>query len=96
MELKITNNTSNNRFETYVDGHLAEIVYTLTDENHLLITGTHVPKELEGQGIAGALTQFALDYAREHSWTVTPICSYTVAYFKRHPEYNDLLYVSEK
>lgn len=91
MELEIRNNEVDYRFECYVDGLLSEVVYTKINENEVLITGTHVPKELEGRGIAAALTQFALEYAREHKWVVTPICSYTVAYFKRHPEYNDIL-----
>lgn len=91
MELEIVNNEAENRFETYIDNLLAEVVYIKTDKGQLIITGTHVPKELEGKGIAGALTKFALEYARENKLTVNPICSYTVAYFKKHTEYNDLL-----
>lgn len=91
MELEIINNETESRFETSIDNHLAEVVYTKTDKNQLMITGTHVPKELEGKGIAGAITKFALEYARENNLKVVPICSYTVAYFKKHPEFNDLL-----
>lgn len=91
MELEIVNNEAENRFITSVDDLLSEIIYIRTDNNELLITGTHVPKELEGRGIAAAMTKFVLDYARENQLTVKPSCSYTIAYLKKHPEYNDLL-----
>jgi predicted GNAT family acetyltransferase len=33
----------------------------------------------------------ALETARANGWKVVPMCSYAVAYLRRHPEYNDLL-----
>lgn len=57
----------------------------------MVILHTGVPPELGGRGIAAQLTEAALAAARENGWKVRPRCSYAAAYFKRHPEYNDLL-----
>lgn len=82
MECVITHNLRD-RFETEIEGHRASVVYH--NQNGVLrITHTYVPPELEGQGIAAALTKALLDYATEHSLPVVPVCSYSVAYFKRN------------
>lgn len=90
MELNITHRAADNLFECIVDDLQAKVIYT-KENNTLLITGTYVPEELGGKGIAAALTKFALEYARTNNLKVKPICSYTVAYMKRNKEYDDLL-----
>ncbi|MCC7098055.1 MAG: N-acetyltransferase [Rubrivivax sp.] len=57
----------------------------------LLITHTEVPPALEGRGIAAALVQATLAWARSQGLRVRPLCSYVVAYMRRHPETQDLL-----
>jgi predicted GNAT family acetyltransferase len=57
----------------------------------LLLTHTEVPPALEGRGIAAALVKAALDWARAEGLRVRPLCSYVVAYMRRHPETQDLL-----
>lgn len=92
MELEIINNKEEKRFETYVEGLLAKVTYIETTNGLLAITGTHVPKELGGRGIAGELNKFALDYARENELKVNPICPYTKSYIEKHVDYQDLLF----
>lgn len=72
------------------DSPKAYISYTL-DSDVMEINHTVVKKELEGQGIAGRLTDKAVEVARENSWKVRPICSYAVRYFQKHDELSDLL-----
>lgn len=91
MQLEVNHNESESCFETTIDNLAAKIIYTLSDSNVMNITGTYVPNELGGRGIAAALTKHVLEYAREHQWKVKPICSYTVAYMKKNTEYDDLL-----
>lgn len=95
MELNIINNEKEHQFEAKVENEIAYIYYSVK-EDILQILSTQVPKNLEGKGIAAALTKFALEYARANNLLVQPICSYTVAYMKKHPEYNDLLKNKEK
>ncbi len=49
------------------------------------ILHTNVPPAIEGRGIAAELTRAALSEAQAQGWTVNPVCSYAVAYLRRHP-----------
>jgi predicted GNAT family acetyltransferase len=91
--LDIRVNPDKSRIETYVDGKLAKIDYSLSP-GKIIYIHTEVPAELEGRGIAGQLAHFALEYAREEKLQVVPICRYVQSYLKRHPEYQDLVNLS--
>lgn len=85
MEHLIIHNAPESRFE--LDKHPeAFVVYDLQG-NRIILTGTKVPKELEGQGIAAALVKTALDFAQANGYEIEATCSYVVAYLKRHSEY---------
>jgi predicted GNAT family acetyltransferase len=73
------------RFSTKVDGYEAELLYEL-GSGVMRIMATHVPKSVEGRGIAGELTRAAIGKAKQEGWTIEPVCSYAVTYFKRHPD----------
>lgn len=90
MSLEITQDSQHNRFTAFVDGHRCVIDYLLND-GVMKITHTGVPDAVGGRGIAAEMTKFALDTARRDGLKVVPICSYTVAYVRRHPEYSDIL-----
>ncbi len=51
---------------------------------------TLVPRELEGQGIAGQLVAALIADARALGFRIVPQCSYVAAQFRRHPEWADL------
>lgn len=51
---------------------------------------TLVPPEIGGQGIAGRLVEAMVADARENDFRIVPVCSYVVAAFARHPEWNDV------
>jgi predicted GNAT family acetyltransferase len=89
MSQTILHEPQNNRFTTSVQGHLCVIDYVLR-ESVMTITHTGVPPAVGGQGIAAALTQAALETARQNQWRVVPQCSYVATYIKRHPQYADL------
>lgn len=78
------------RFTVEMDDHRGELDYDLRDAV-MTITHTGVPEAIGGRGIAAELTRVALDTARKEGWKVVPMCSYAVAYLRRHPEYADLL-----
>lgn len=78
------------RFSTRLEGHEAELVYSLRD-GRMIIEHTGVPEAIGGRGIAAALVKAALDHARTQGWRVVPACSYSAAYVQRHPEYADLV-----
>ncbi|WP_296278230.1 GNAT family N-acetyltransferase [Pseudoxanthomonas sp.] len=78
------------RFSTRLEGHEAELVYSLRD-GRMVIEHTGVPEAIGGRGIAAALVKAALDHARTQGWRVVPACSYSAAYVQRHPQYADLV-----
>ena len=56
----------------------------------IAINHTGVPPKYEGRGIAARLVNKAIEDARAEGFKITPICSYVVAQFRRHPEWADL------
>jgi len=72
------------RFTATVENHLAVLDYTL-DAKVMSITHTNVPPAIEGRGVAAELMRAALSAAQAELWTVNPICSYAVAYLRKHP-----------
>jgi uncharacterized protein len=78
------------RFELERDGLVATLDYTL-DSEVLTLLETEVPKALRGTGVAGALAQSALEWAREHHRKVDVVCPYVIGYLHSHPEFADLV-----
>jgi uncharacterized protein len=79
----ISHDRAGHRFSTQIDGHQAELDYTLSGKV-MSITHTGVPQAIGGRGIAAQLMRAALDAAHEEGWTVDPVCSYAVAYMRKH------------
>ena len=89
-EINVIHNPEKKQFEAEVDGHLGRTEYMMTGET-IIFTHTEVPRELEGQGIAGHIAKVALDYARDNNLLVMPLCPFVAGYIRRHPEYRALL-----
>ncbi len=89
-ELTIQHNIATSRFEAQVEGGVAECTYRLQGEVMNMVH-TEVPRASEGHGVAAALVQAALAYARARGHKVRPSCSYVRAYMRRHPDTLDLL-----
>ncbi|HEX3950478.1 MAG TPA: GNAT family N-acetyltransferase [Steroidobacteraceae bacterium] len=70
------------QFTTEVDGHRAELDYTVAD-GVMTITHTGVPAPVGGRGIAAELMRAALNVAGERGWSINPACSYAAAYMRK-------------
>ena len=92
MDLNIINYTARHRFETTINGQTAFVTYKLRP-GVMTVLHTEVPKELEGQGIAAALSGFALAYIAAEKLKLVPLCPYLKSYLHKHPEY---LYLIKK
>ncbi len=71
-------------------GAEAEMTYRKSGDGPMVIDHTGVPSEYEGRGIAARLVNAAIADARGQGFKITPLCSYVVAQFRRHPEWADL------
>jgi len=90
MNYKVTHNLNNHRFETEVDGYTGHLEYIVVN-GALDLAHTIVPKEIGSRGVAAALVEGALLYARANNMKVIPSCSYVAVYIRRHPEYEVLV-----
>ena len=59
----------------------------MEDGDTIVMMHVGVHPSHRSQGVAGKVTQVALEYAKEKSLRVIPMCSYVGAYIRRHPEY---------
>jgi hypothetical protein len=83
----ISHDQEGKKFTTEVEGHQAELDYTLA--GHVMtITHTRVPEAIGGRGIAADLMRAALQAAQERGWSVDPQCSYAAAYMRKHAPSN--------
>jgi predicted GNAT family acetyltransferase len=88
-KLEVTHNEANNTFEVWIDGKLSKLDYMQEGKN-FVITHVGVYPEHRGQGIAGKIVEAGLDYARQNSLRVIPMCSYAAAYIRRNPQHMEL------
>ncbi|MGG9972657.1 GNAT family N-acetyltransferase [Ferruginibacter sp. SUN002] len=71
---------------------VAEMVYSLSDANLLIIEHTEVDDILKGKNIGAQLAHATAEYAREKHYTIIPLCPFANAFFKkRHEAYKDVL-----
>jgi predicted GNAT family acetyltransferase len=87
---EVRHEAASRRFTAAVDGHTARLEYE-PGEGRLVVLHTLVPEAIGGRGIAAALVEAVLAYARASGLKVVPRCSYTARYLSRHPEYADLV-----
>ena len=79
------------RYEAELDGVLAGILEYSVKHDRIALVHTEVLPEFEGQGIAAALTRFALDDARRRGLKVIAACPYVKRYLETHPEDRDIV-----
>ena len=61
--------------------------YEWADDTVFAIMHTVVDKAYQGRGIAKALLDAAVAFARENGYKVRPVCPYAEAVFNRDPSY---------
>jgi uncharacterized protein len=77
---------NNEEGKMIVNATFPEIKPGIVNVNH-----TFVDPTLRGQGIASKLMLEVVRYAKEKNYKVVATCPYAVVWFKRHPEFNDLI-----
>jgi predicted GNAT family acetyltransferase len=88
---ELIDNEKEHRYEFRINGMVAVIEYIRTQTGEIFFVHTEVPLQLGGLGIAGKLTERALEEIERRGWTLTPLCPYTIAYIRRHPEWRRVI-----
>lgn len=74
------------------DGEIkAEITYSKTSDNEMIIDHTKVSKALRGQSIGKILVEKAVNYARKNELKVIPHCSYAKSVIEKDDSLRDVL-----
>ena len=90
MAPDIRDNTALSRFELDADGVTAVANYRLAGQV-MTVTHTDVPPHARNRGIASRLIEGMLAEARVRGLKIVPLCPFVGTFFKKHPEYKDLL-----
>jgi predicted GNAT family acetyltransferase len=77
-------------FINLAPGIEGEMTYRHVGPNTIAIDHTDTPPAFRGKGVAETLVLKAIADARAEGTKIVPLCSYVVAQFKRHPEWEDL------
>lgn len=86
----VEDNPAESRFELVEDGMTAFADYYRRGET-LVIPHVESPVPLRGKGTAGRLMEGVAELARKDGLRLMPTCSYAVLWFRRHPEWRDVL-----
>lgn len=87
-----THNAAEQRYELdLLDGTKALACYAVRADGAVMLNHTEVPPSHEGQGIGRLLISQTLDDLRRNGRRIVPLCSFVVAYVKRHPEVQGML-----
>jgi len=88
-QLEVIHNEAGRTFEVKVEGLLSKLDY-IQDGKNFVITHVGVHPDLRNQGLAAKIVEAGLEYAKEKSLRVIPMCSYAAAYIRRNPQYLEL------
>lgn len=88
-KLEVTHNEADHAFEVWIDGHLSKLDY-IQDAKNFVITHVGVHPAFRGQGVAAKIVESGLEYAKQNSLRVIPMCSYAAAFIRRNPQYLEL------
>jgi uncharacterized protein len=91
MSLEIRHDTDAARFVAEVEGQTSYLSYVALDERTLDYHHTFVPHPLRGRGIASALVEHALRYARDNGLRVVPSCPFVARFVQRWAQWREVV-----
>ena len=92
MEIQQEDNGKKGKFFVMLDGKQeAKMTYVYAGSN-IIIDHTEVNEVFKGEGVGYKLVEAAVNFARESSMKITPLCPFANAVFKKKAqEYSDVL-----
>jgi len=69
---------------------VAELTYTLKDNQIMTIDHTETDPKYSGEGLASSLVKHSVDFAKEKEIKIDPLCAYAAKQFERHEEYREV------
>jgi uncharacterized protein len=90
-DIKVNFEEKANRFAVRLNGKIAYLTYEKKDDKKVAFDHTYVPEDYRHQGIAGELTETAMEWAKKNNLMVIPACSYVRWWIDQNPEYKDMV-----
>jgi uncharacterized protein len=91
VELQVTDNPDESRFEIHADGELAGFAAYRLLGSQIAFTHTVTEDRFRGHGVGGHLVRAALDAARERHLAVLAYCPFVQSWIAGHPDYADVV-----
>ena len=91
MKITEENSPSGGRYIAELEGVEAEMTYSRTSPQLIIIDHTGVPDSLRGKGVGQALALHAIEAARSGGWKIIPLCPFFKAQAQRHQEWRDVV-----
>ena len=91
MEITHKNGTENGFFVAEEDGkRMGYLSYEWASDTVFAIMHTVVEEAFRGQGVAPALLNSAVSFARENGYKIRPVCPYVEKVFQRDSSFDDV------
>ena len=81
---------SKGRYVVVVDGHEADLTYSILSARMIIADHTGVPDALRGQGVGLKLVERLVADARAEGVKIVPLCPYVNRERARHPDWSDV------
>jgi len=89
--MDVTNDIEHSRFLVRLPEGQGELIYENAAPHTLELVHTGVDPALRGHGVAEALAEAAIAYARKHSLRIIATCPYVQHWLAKHREHQDLV-----
>jgi predicted GNAT family acetyltransferase len=89
--MDVQHDSARSRFLVRLPEGEGELVYKRPGQGTLDLAHTEVAPALRGRGVAEALVQAAVDYARAERLRIVATCPYVQRWLAKHPEHRDLV-----
>lgn len=91
MDVRVTDDPAEQRFEIAVDGQLAGFTTYHREGNAVALVHTEVDPAWQGNGLASRLIRSTLDTLRARGEAVIPYCPFVRDFIVHHDDYRDLV-----
>lgn len=94
MDIEIRHEEQGDRGAFYMEteaGRLAELRYSRTSPQTVVLEHTQVSDALSGRGVGRLLVEAAVEWARRTGTRFVPVCEYAKTVFQRYPGLRDVL-----
>jgi hypothetical protein len=91
MEIAVTDNPQQSRYEARVDGQLAAFAVYVRRPDAIALTHVETLPQFRGKGVGSALVGNVLDAIAAQGARVIPHCPFVADFIRRNPEYAALV-----